>query len=91
MEEEKRSLVVSREKLLNEKSPDKNKLWQKLHLRFNTHRCELISIFLPIVTTFPYILVYVSNIMIFMQAFIVKQFLVYTLMRQPLPQGFSFR
>ena len=34
---EKKSLVVSKEKLLNEKSPEKNKLRQKIYLRFNTH------------------------------------------------------
>ena len=32
-----------RKKLLNEKSPDKNKPRQKIHLRSNTHHCELIN------------------------------------------------
>ena len=40
----KKSLLVSQEKLLKEKSPDKNKLREKIHLRFNTHSCELISL-----------------------------------------------
>ena len=39
----RKRLVVSREKLLKEKSPDKNKLRQKIHLRFNTRRCEELS------------------------------------------------